>query len=174
MKKVIDSTFAKRQARGHSLKITLKKEKGKGTGIYAVKKIKKGETIAYYRFKVFDEKNFKPFHKETYVMTVYSKKDRGRRNVIGDLFPESLIPPKRVGKNSIPYWGYFINEPSKGIEQNAELDLNLKENYKNRDKVKPGDIMIYKLYATRTISPGEEITWCYGDNYDRNYESNCD
>ena len=33
MKKVIDSTFAKRQARGHSLKITLKKEKGKGTGL---------------------------------------------------------------------------------------------------------------------------------------------
>lgn len=34
--------------------------------------------------------------------------------------------------------------------------------------------MIYKLIATRDIKPGEEICWCYGGAYLRDYESPCD
>lgn len=169
IKQVLDAKVAKKQAKGADLKITLKKEKGKGTGIYAIKKIKKGQIIAYYRFQVFDPDKSKPVNKEMYSMTVYSNKERPRFNVIGDLFPGSLIPPK----NNISFWGYFINEPSKDSQENAYLDVNTRGNYRTRDKVYPGDVMIYKIIASKTILPGEEITWCYGDNYRRNYKTSC-
>jgi hypothetical protein len=34
--------------------------------------------------------------------------------------------------------------------------------------------MVYKLIATKNIKDGEEITWCYGEEYNRNYDSECD
>ena len=35
------------------------------------------------------------------------------------------------------------------------------------------DYVLYRLIATRDIKKGEEITWCYGSLYSRNYETSC-
>ena len=104
-----------------------------------------------------------------YTMTVYGKSGRARDTVMGDIYDGSLEPPK----NGITYWAYFSNEPSGDQKENVYLDINTKCNYKNRNRVKVGDTMIYKLVASRDIKPNEEITWCYGDYYNRNYKANC-
>jgi len=88
---------------------------------------------------------------------------------MGDLDKESAPQPK----NKIPYWAYFSNEPSGKQKENSEIDIAIKDNYRNRKRLKPGDYITYKLKATRNIKPGEEVVWCYGEGYDRNYKTTC-
>lgn len=167
---VLNINKAKKTGRDYDLKVTLKKHPFKGTSIYATKPIKKGSTVAYYKFLVnkYDD-YFVGQKNDMYAMSVYTKSGRFNSKVMGDIYSGSLREPRR----NIPFWAYFSNEPAYPQKENVYLDINLKENYRNRDKVKPGDTMIYKLVALHNINPGEEITWCYGDVYDRNYKANC-
>lgn len=173
MKKVFDANYAKKMAKGYDLKVTLKKN-FKGYSLFAKKPINRGNVIAYYRFLLhkYDD-NFRGKKGDMYVMSVYNKNDRFNPHVIGDVYEGSLDKPKR----NIPYWAYFSNEPSGEQKENAMLDINLKGNFRNRNKVKPGDTMTYKLVATKNIKPGEEICWCYDSSdsptYFRDYVANC-
>jgi len=169
MKQVFDANYAKKMARGHDLKVTLKKN-FKGVSLFAKKPLRRGNVVAYYKFKLhrYDD-DFVGKKQDMYTMSVYGKTGRFNSRVIGDIYPGSLDKPK----NGIPFWAYFSNEPSGKQRENAYLDINVKGNYKNRRTVKPGETMIYKIVASKNIKPGEEITWCYGDAYGRNYEANC-
>lgn len=171
MDKIFDIKYARKLARGHDLKVKLRKSKRKGIGLYAKKPIKKGNVIAYYKFKVYDYSHDQ-VKGGRYGMYVYTKSGRESRNKMGDIYPGSLAPPKR----GIPYWAYFSNEPAKSLnqKQNAYLDVNLKQNYRHRFRIRTGDTLVYKLRASRNIDKGEEIVWCYGDEYDRDYVANCD
>ena len=40
-------------------------------------------------------------------------------------------------------------------------------------RLKEGDFITYKLIASHNIKAGEEIVWCYGESYARNYETSC-
>jgi len=156
----------------NKLSVTLKKNKFSGTGLFATKQIKKGKTIAYYKMKVHEDSNKKSYKSPTkcmYCFTVYTKGDKMNRNLMGDLDKESAPLPE----NNIPYWAYFSNEPSVGKPENAEIDIALKDNYRNRNKLKSGDFIRYKLKASRNIKPGEEIVWCYGEAYARDYDTSC-
>ena len=169
IKNILDPAYARKVGKGFDLKVALKKGK-KGTSLYAKKLIKKGAVVAYYKFLVckYDD-NFKGYRKDMYVMTVYTKANN-ISTYLGDIYPGSLEKPR----NGVPFWAYFSNEPSGDQPENVYLDVNLKENYKNRNRVKPGETMIYKLKAVRDIKPGEEICWCYGSEYIRNYKVNCE
>lgn len=169
MKKVFSLKHAKDMTKGHNIKVTLKKNY-KGISLFAKKPIKKGSVVAYYKFLVhkYDD-NFEGENNNMYTMTVYGKTGRARDTVMGDIYDGSLAPPK----NGITYWAYFSNEPSGDQKENVYLDINTLCNYKNRSRVKAGDTMVYKLVASRDIKPNEEITWCYGDYYNRNYKANC-
>ena len=167
-KKSLDAREARKISRGYDLKVKIRKSPIKGNSLYAKKKIKKGNVIAYYKFLVI------PSHKkgkinDGYVMTVYTKGDRVDSKHIGDIFEGSLSEPKY----NIPFWAHFSNEPNKGQKPNSYLDINIKGNYRHRNKVKTGDTMIYKLRARRDILPGEEIMWCYGEEYDGGYPTSC-
>ena len=154
------------------LSVTLKKNKHAGTGLFAVKPIKKGRTIAYYKMKVHqdnDKKSYKSPTKCMYCFSIYTKNQRLSRNLMGDLDKESAPLPR----NNIPYWAYFSNEPSGKQTENSEIDIATKDNYKKREKLRHGDFITYKLKATRDINPGEEIVWCYGEAYGRDYKTNC-
>ena len=170
MNHVFDAKYAKKQAKGYDLKVTLKKN-FKGTSLYAKKPIKKNNIIAYYKFLVhkYDD-DFAGQKNDMYAMSIYTKKDRFNPNLMGDIYEGSLEKPK----NNISFWAYFSNEPSGKQGENAFLDINLRGNYKHRNRVKPGDTMVYKLIASRDIKPGEEICWCYGEAYGRDYDANCD
>ena len=167
--KAFDYKYALEQAEGYPLKVTLKKN-FKGTSLFAKKPIKKGSIIAYYKFRVNKYQGYTGKKNDMYTMSIYTKKGNYNPRVIGDVFEGSLEPPKY----NIPYWAYFSNEPSKEQEENCYLDVNLKFNYKNRDRVKPGETMTYKLIAYHNIKAGEEICWCYGDSYGRDYPSRCE
>lgn len=150
------------------LKVHLKKGK-KGVGLFASKTIRKDEVIAYYKIQIFSVDDPDPFRGK-YTIAVYSKKNKMYQHLVGNLSPTSLQPPRY----SIPYWAYFSNEPSKEEDENSYLDINLKENYQKRDSIKKGDSLIYKLRALTTIKKNEEIMWCYGDSYHRNYKTSCE
>ena len=170
MKRIFDAKYAKKMAKDYDLKVTLKKNY-KGVSLFAKKSIKKGAVVAYYKFKVHKYTDgYTGKKKDMYTISVYTKSGRYNPHVIGDVFEGSLEKPKY----NIPFWAYFSNEPSRDEKENVALDINLKSNYRNRDKVKPGDTMIYKLIATRNIQPGEQIQWCYGESYGRDYPANCD
>lgn len=167
--RVFDISYAKNMAKGYDLKVTLKKT-FKGTCLFSKKAIKKGSVVAYYKFMVYKEDDqFKSVKNRMYTMTIYTKSGRINPYLIGDIYEGSLEPPKY----NIPFWGYFSNEPSNDQEENVYLSSNLKENYRKRDRVKAGDTMVYKLIASRDIAPNEEIMWCYGGDYGRDYVSNC-
>ena len=154
------------------LSVTLKKNKYAGTGLFATKPIKKGNVIAYYKMKVHQDTTKHQYRSPTkcmYCFTVYTKGDRMSSSLMGDIDKESAPLPK----NNIPYWAYFSNEPSLKQKENAYIDIALKENYKDRKRLKPGDFMTYKLRASKNIKPGEEVVWCYGSAYARNYETSC-
>ena len=154
------------------LSVTLKKNKYAGTGLFATKPIKKGKVIAYYKMKVHQDTTKHPYRSPTkcmYCFTVYTKGDRMSSSLMGDIDKESAPLPK----NNIPYWAYFSNEPSGKQTENAYIDIALKDNYKDRKRLKPGDFMTYKLRASKNIKPGEEVVWCYGEAYARDYETSC-
>lgn len=147
-------------------KVTLRQTKFKGVGIFAKKTIRKHEVIAYYKIVVFRDSEFISETDNMYTIGVITKSGkRESTTFIGDLAEESLEPPK----NGIPFWGYFANEPSGDQTPNCYIDPDAAENYKNRRRVVPGDTMVYKMVASRTIQAGEEIVWWYGDSYERHY-----
>lgn len=150
----------------NELTVTLKKTINKGVGLYAIDHIKKGDTIAYYKIKVFKTNEYNSPTNYMYSFEVYKKNGDNYKSLIGDLDQESFPDPI----NGISFWAPFANEPSIDQRSNAHLDMNLKENYKNRTKVTIGQTMIYKLVATKHIKPDDEILWYYGSNYLRDYE----
>jgi len=148
------------------LKVKLVKTEDKGLGVFATKDINKGETIAYYKFKVFRENTYESPTNFVYSFEVYKKNGEPYKRLIGDIDEESFPDPI----DSISFWGPFINEPSQNQRINADIDVNLKENYENKTFSSPGESMVYKIVATKKIRPGEEILWYYGKDYPRNYK----
>lgn len=147
------------------LKVTLKKTRLKGVGLYAQKPIKENATIAYYRMTVYPIKGFKSKTNEKYTFTLLTKKGNYSNSLIGDISDESLPPPCR----NVPFWAYFSNEPS-GIQTiNARIDPDNAKNYSNRNVLRAGETVTFRLVAIRDIPIGEEIVWCYGDSYHRDY-----
>ena len=147
------------------LSITLKPSKIKGVGLYSTKPIQTDETIAYYKIRVFKQSDYKSPTNYMYSFDVYRKDGEEYKRLIGDLDLTSFPEPM----NDVPFWAPFANEPSKGQRSNAEIDMNLKDNYKNRTTISSGQIMIYKLVAKKYIGSGEEILWYYGEDYRRDY-----
>jgi hypothetical protein len=152
-----------------NLKVTLVKNPKKGTSLVATKPIRKGGIIAYYLIKIYNISTFVDPYNDVYTFTVYKKDGKSNNKLIGNLFEGNLPPPKR----NIPFWAYFSNEPSNGQTQNSYIDINLAQNYRYKNTVKEGDTLVYKLVAARNIKPGEEIVWCYGDEYRRTYTTTC-
>ncbi len=163
-------------------KTTLKQDE-KGIGLYATKPILKNEVIALYKLKVFKKSDYKYPYGGIYIFTVYRKNGEAYKTLIGDLYSGSF--PKSISKSNnskstskskkdinIPYWAPFVNEPSNVKDINSDIDVDFKTTYQNKSFLKSGNILTYKLVATRNIEPGEEITWYYGDDYERDYTVN--
>jgi SET domain len=148
-----------------NLKTYIKKTKNKGIGVFANKNIKKGETICYYMVKIVNK-----------LTTLYSdinyrigfQDDNGEliENIVGDVDSSCWKNPTSTG---IAYWGYLANEPSVNQTQNSVL----KKGYNNKKvkDLKIGDHYLYKIVSTKSIRKNEEVTWYYGDRYQRNYKT---
>lgn len=148
------------------IKVTLKRSKGKGVGLFATKKIEEGEVIAYYRIKVYRSKDYESPTEGTYLFEVYRKNGETYKRLTGDIYEGSFPQPIE----GITFWAPFANEPASDQRTNAEIDINLKQTYANKTFTMVDDIVNYKLVATRPILPKDEILWYYGDRYPRNYK----
>lgn len=170
-KKLLDINRIKKSTKDlDKLKVTLKKDKLKGVGLYATKPIKEGELIAYYKLKTFSFKKYESPTDMVYSFEVYTKKGKESKRLIADICLESIPKPKK----NIPYWAMFVNEPYNVSDANAEIDKNLKDNYKHHKRIKKDMYIVYKLIATKDIKPNEEITMYYGAEYHRDYDINID
>lgn len=172
LKNILDLDYVIRNTENLPLKVELRKTPLKGIGIYAVESIKEEEIIALYQVKVFREKKYKSPTSNSYVVGVYGPSGYESKVWIADIVPESLQSPvlNEDGKHYIPYWGYFANEPSGDQKENSYMEMNLDEIYKNRKRLREGDLILYKLIANQDIEPGEEIVWYYGKEYgERDY-----
>ena len=143
--------------------------KNKRVGLFANKKIKKGEIISYYLVKAVKNPRFN----SVYTVGLYNRNGTEERKLTGDLCSESLKPPT---ENGITYWAYFSNEPSINEHENSYLDFeNSYKETRDKSKFKEGDLVLYKLIAKKTIQKGDEIVWCYGyPPGQRNYETECE
>lgn len=177
----------------NDLKVELKPLPNKGVGVVAKRPLYKNDIVALYKLKVFRNKTYKSPTKNVYCFAAYTKSGVESRVWICDLVPESLQNPsiqkcaysqkkdkfitssgecKGKDKCYVPFWAYFSNEPSPSQKPNSWIDMNTEENYSKRKKLKEGDYVVYKLVATKTILPGEEIVWDYGAGYGkRDYET---
>lgn len=167
-KNLFDIKYAKKYTKGYDLKVDLKKN-FKGVSLFAKKFIKKGSVVAYYKFRAYNEKRYISHKDGMYSMAIYNKDGSANEYLIGDIYDGSLDKPKY----NIPYWAYFSNEPSGNQSENVYLDHNNKYNFKKRNYIKEGDTLVYRLIALKDIKRGEEICWCYGPYYTRDYDSNC-
>ena len=151
--------------------VALTNSKKSGVGLVANRNLKKGTTVAYYRMRAvkISEHNFP--NGNMYTFEIYGITGKPYEALIGDLAPES-IPTK---KTKIPPFGHLSNEPQKRSQENVVVDEDTNYNYRMHGRVRiwPGDHVRYKLVASRDISKGEPITWCYGDAYVRNYKTEC-
>jgi len=108
---------------------------------------------------MYKNKMYHMDYKDMYHFKLYNKNGQQYKNMVGDLYKDSLPNPK----NNIPYWGYFSNEPAENEEGNSYVEAE----YKN---LKEDDYVTYKVIAQRDIKKGEEIMWCYGSSYGRDYK----
>ena len=164
MNKLLDLDSILAAEKTPRLKVTLRRDPIKGISLFSTQEIKKGVVIAYYHMKVYSIAHPGPFG-STYRFAVYTKRGEISKRLVGNLFEGSLRAPRR----NIPYWAYFANEPNQDESPNAFVDACVAQNYRGRDRLRVGDEITYKLIASRTIAPGEEIVWCYGDRYERDY-----
>jgi hypothetical protein len=149
-----------------------------------ISKCLSGEKLQHYKKRLVDEINKFEDHvlylkgkrvnhpkKDMYHFTIYNKHGYEYQTLTGDLYSGSLPKPK----NNIPYWGYFSNEPSCKQTHNADVDILSYENYtlKNRVNIKEGETVTYGIVAVKNIKKGEEVMWCYGGEYGRNYPTSC-
>ena len=157
------------ELKGYPVAVT--KSKKSGVGLVANRNLKKGTTVAYYRMRAVktSQHNFPNGNK--YTFELYGITGKPYEALIGDLAPESIT----TKKTKVPEWGHLSNEPQKHSQENVVVDKDTDYNFRKHGRVRiwPGDHFRYKLVASRDIQRGEPITWCYGDEYDRDYETEC-
>ena len=156
---------ARKQGRGLDLNVELRRGK-KGVGLFAKKHIAPHTIIAYYVTQIYSASRRKRYAVE------YSIGIPKHPNLVGDLCEDSLASPVRLNGRWVPLWAYFSNEPSPDEASNSHLYPAMKGSFAHA-KVAIGELYRFKLVASKAIQPGEEIVWCYGDDYERSYASSC-
>lgn len=138
----------------------------KDAGLFATRTIKKGSTIAFYPIVLIDDPGADTTDplRNYFIEVVYKGKQSA---LVGK--PDLDAVTKRPSRG-VPYTGLYSNEPYPEQRPNAEMVG------RERRPVLGGKLL-YSLKATRTIKKGEEITWCYGTEFDRGdppYKTGCD
>ena len=149
----------------NGLSVALKHSDLKGVGLYARRPIRRGETVAYYRIKIFNAKTYVSPTNYIYAFTIHNDNQETIDDLIGDIDFNSPPPPV----NGVPFWGPFINEPSKNQIINVRVDLDSNPVGEDVSNIYPGDTITYKFVSVAEIPEGDEITWYYGESYHRNY-----
>ena len=150
-----------------NIKTYLKKTKNKGIAVFANRNIKKDEIVCYYLVKIYDRSNFENIFDNIYTISIKGSNGETLNHLTGDIFEQSLLSPTIDG---IAYWGYLVNEPSVNKKINCAC-ISCDENSIFKTKIEHGDLYRFSILALNNIKKGDEITWNYGDRYNRdNYK----
>lgn len=134
-----------------------------GVGLRATRRIKKGTKIASMPSVV---------HPARYDMfsTMYQLEVNSENNLCGVPNMGAMLEQinhywdnigHKAGK-MVPYWACFANEPVPGKVRNAHIRIP-----KKRKSEEEGERVVPFLVASKNIKVNEEITWCYGNEYER-------
>jgi hypothetical protein len=164
IEKTLDRDYLIKNTKNYSKLPTRLDKTIKGTSLIANKDIKKGDLLAYYKMKVYNSKDYKGINDNMYTFNVYNKANKHFRNLIADVYEDSIEQPI----NGITFWGHLANEPS--VDQKPNSKIVTQSNKNLEGDIKDGDIIVYELVATKDIKKDDEITWCYGGSYKRNYK----
>ena len=160
---IVDRDYLIKLPRNYSNLLTRLDKTSKGTALIANKDIKKGDLICYYKMKVFNSKDYKGVKGNIYTFNVYNKNNKHFEHLVGDIYEGSI--EKSI--NGVTFWGHLANEPN--IDQTHNSQIITSSNKNIQADIKEGDIIIYELVAKNDIKKDDEITWCYGSYYKRNY-----
>ena len=75
--------------------------------------------------------------------------------------------------NTLSVIGHMLNEPP--VDQHPNVFFNKVKKREIIECAHNADVIkaYIKVVSNRVINPGEELYWCYGDEYKRNYDSGC-
>lgn len=136
-----------------NMSVCVKKLSGKGLSLVAQKDIPRGRVVAYYRTVLVPKTN-RCFNYQFADPRV----PKGKSRVL-DVEQHGMV------KYGIPYVAMFSNEPSADQESNCTIEVIEK---------RPSSVHVdYRLITKKNVKHGEELTWCYGINYPRQYGTPC-
>ena len=137
-------------------KVELKKN-WKGYGIYANDKLKKDSVIDIYPMEIVSV--YEPQNQNN---SYYF--DLDQIDYQGDVSYNSYKKCKKYHRDCS---AMFANEPDPNQNENSTIEVICDETEEE------GNICNGILIAARDIEKGDEITWCYGPDYERTYETPC-
>lgn len=138
-----------------------------GKGVFASRKIKQGEIITIMPLKVINRGSKEAIKMKDYVIGL-SMKYKGSNKLVATPYVEKT-------ENYISNDGMYCNEPSINQESNSGV-RPIYESWTllpNKLKIQVGEKYKLAVVAKKNIEKDEEITWCYGPLYYRNYKTNC-
>jgi len=145
--------------------------KGHQLGVVAREHIKKNTDIAVYIVEVLKENTYTSPLGDTYNIGVCDAKGNHIPDRIGMLTLPCLVDDLYLG---LPRWGAFFNEPSPKESVNVEVKFDSIHSLKAPGRKGKATLQVAKMRTTRAVKPGEELVWCYGDEYVRDYPTSCE
>jgi hypothetical protein len=137
------------------------RNRASGAGLFAKRRIQKGEVIAYYPVEVVRDPG--PRTRDAlaaYFIDVKHANGKSALKLTGrPNLSAILAAPTRHG---IPSTGLFANEPAPHEVANAEIAAG-----PARPKLVEGLHLTYRLTATVAIEEGCEVLTCYGPHFNR-------
>ena len=136
--------------------------------LVATQTIAKGSVIAIYPVQVVAHLAMK---QATYALALYDQDGKVVQGYSG--YPTSKtfawsLEYRRRFPDAPPPIALFSNEPAWGQHENAALIFP-----RVQQNVSAFSMAWAVLVAKKTIVKGEEIVWCYGPNYHRDYATPC-
>jgi len=169
---------------------TYLKKNDKGLGVYANKDFKENEIVAFYLVKIYDLKKIGTISTKylidlNNVPNLHEKyrKNKRRIDIVGDICDKSFQEPIKLNDDEFwltAFWGFLCNEPSSEETDNCTIEFNNIDEEIEKHVIIDRDIIenaseyyLISIISKEDIKKDTELTWCYGNFYDRDYTTSC-
>lgn len=150
-----------------------------GVGVFATRDMRRGERLAEYPVEIVahcvtDNPSYCVRVVDADCTTTDCATDHDVHLVASDVTARSLSTCNESASNSAPCIAMFSNEPGPSGAPNAQFHWPRVASVGDAARgLAQRRILVSYLTASRDIAAGEEITWCYGRGYHRDYDTSC-
>lgn len=143
--------------------------KGSQLGVVTKRDFKAGQIVAVYVVEVVDEHVTSPLG-TTYNIGACNAKGKPQPDKLGIITLPCLVDDLYDG---VPRWGAFMNEPCMGESVNVRPVFGRLVHLKPPGRTKEATLMLTHMVTTKAVKAGQELMWCYGADYERDYKTPC-